>query len=281
MAYDCDRFSEALVDVVEASATDSRYREVFQHLEACEACAAELQALRATWASLPQPADTVRPSRAVRESVLAHAAKPRTVPEQGPTGVPSTRRRALSAAALILLVSVSALTGIRMTREEPVSSTLPTELENKRFVGADIGAEAPAFAALDVISGEVVDLADRRGDVVLVNIWATWCGPCESEMPSMERLYQRLGPQGLSIVAVSIDQESTYKVRRWIEDRGITFTVLHDRDGSIEETFQTRGVPETFVIDRQGVVVQRVTGPRLWDAPDAEAFLADLLREGA
>ena len=68
---------------------------------------------------------------------------------------------------------------------------------------------------------------------------------------------------------------------RWIEDRGITFTVLHDRDGSIEETFQTLGVPETFVIHRQGVVVERVTGPRLWDSPDAEAFRADLLREGA
>ena len=276
------RWSNAFtVDVIEASASDSRFREVFQHMETCEACAAEFRALRATWASLPQPADTLRPSRAVRESLLARASEPRTMPKQDRTTPPSMTRRALTAAVLILLVSASALTGIRMTREQPVSSALPTELEDRQLVGAPIGAEAPAFAALDVISGEVVDLAALKGDIVLVNVWATWCGPCESEMPSMERLHQRLGSQGLSIVAVSIDQESTHKVRRWIEDRGITFTVLHDRDGIIEETFQTIGVPETFVIDRQGVVVERVTGPRLWDSPDAEAFLADLLREGA
>ena len=278
MAYDCDRFREVLVDVIEASASDSRFREVFQHMETCEGCAAEFRALRATWTSLPQTADTLRPSRAVRESLLARASEPRTVPEQGRTTVHSTTRRALTAAGLILLVAVSALTGMRMTRELPESSTLPTELEDRQLVGAHIGAEAPAFAALDVISGEILDLADLEGNVVLVNIWATWCGPCESEMPSMERVYQRLASQGLSIVAVSIDQESTYKVRRWIEDRGITFTVLHDRDGIIEERFQTIGVPETFVIDRQGVVVERVTGPHLWDSPDAEAFLAGLLR---
>ena len=150
MSYDCDRVRETLVDVVEASATDSRYREVFRHLEACEACAAEYQALRATWASLPQPADSVRPSRAVRESILTRAADPRTMPIGAPAAVWSLRRRALSAAAFIVLVSVSALAGIRMTREEPGTSAGPTEVGNGLLAGVDIGARAPAFAGMMV-----------------------------------------------------------------------------------------------------------------------------------
>lgn len=115
----------------------------------------------------------------------------------------------------------------------------------------------------------------------LLNIWATWCLPCEEEMPSMERLNQELGPEGLRIVAVSIDQESTHKVHRWAEEHGLTFTVLHDRSGEIEQAYQTTGVPESFVIDRHGRLLKRVIGPRDWDSPQQTALFHRLLADGS
>lgn len=146
-----------------------------------------------------------------------------------------------------------------------------------------VGAEAPHFSALTLTEpAETRTLADYDGDVLLLNIWATWCPPCETEMPSMERLYRELGPEGFSVVAISVDQESTSLVRRWVEERGLSFTVLHDRDGRFEESFRSVGVPESFLIDRDGRLVAREIGPRVWDSPEYGGMVRRLLeRNGA
>src|SRR3990172_8808047 len=86
-----------------------------------------------------------------------------------------------------------------------------------------IGSRAPAFRVVDLATGDSVGLGQFAGDVVLLNVWATWCAPCEQEMPSMERLHQELSPEGLRIVAVSIDDTDAEGVRRWIADRELTF----------------------------------------------------------
>ena len=139
------------------------------------------------------------------------------------------------------------------------------------------GVEAPDFNAVNLVTGDSVTLADYRGEVVLLNLWATWCGPCRWEMPSMERLYQELGPAGLKIVAVSVDQVSGDEVMEFANELKLTFDILHDRSGQIEIDYQATGLPETVIIDRQGVIVHKAIGPVEWDEPVQQARLRRLL----
>jgi peroxiredoxin len=145
------------------------------------------------------------------------------------------------------------------------------------------GSDAPDFEAIDVATGETRGLADYEGDVILLNIWATWCPACEEEMPSMQRLYERLSPQGLKVVAVSIDKADAEYVLEWVQERNLTFDILQDRAGRIEDIYQTTGVPESFVIDRNGVIVKKVIGASEWDHPAQVDLLRRLLgsEEGA
>ncbi|MFQ5703451.1 MAG: TlpA disulfide reductase family protein [Gemmatimonadales bacterium] len=139
------------------------------------------------------------------------------------------------------------------------------------------GSRAPNFTAVNVATGDTVRLADYAGSVVLLNIWATWCKPCEEEMPSIQRLHERLESEGLKVVAVSIDKEDPEKVLAWVRQRNLTFEVLQDRPGRIERLYQTTGVPETFIIDRDGIIVKRVIGARKWDVPAELAGIRRLL----
>ncbi|MBL0937457.1 MAG: TlpA family protein disulfide reductase [Gemmatimonadaceae bacterium] len=125
-----------------------------------------------------------------------------------------------------------------------------------------VGVDAPGFAAgtLDTPT-RMKSLSDYRGEVVLLNIWATWCIPCREEMPEIQRLHQELGDKGLKIVAVSVDNAGEeQKIRDFVKDFGLTFQVLHDVSGSIQGIYRTTGVPETFIIDREGVVRKRLIG---------------------
>ena len=139
------------------------------------------------------------------------------------------------------------------------------------------GRQAPDFRAVDLITGDTVRIATYEGEVVLLNIWATWCAPCEQEMPSMQRLHEAMADSGLHIVAVSVDQGNRESVERWIAERQLTFQVLHDPTGRIERTYQTTGVPESFVIDRDGVIVKKVIGAEEWDAASSQQLFRRLL----
>ncbi len=139
------------------------------------------------------------------------------------------------------------------------------------------GTKAPNFSAADLVTGDTVQLSDYEGEVVLLNIWATWCGPCEVEMPAIQRLHEALAPSGLKILAVSVDETTPNVVREWVEERGLTFDVLHNRSGQLERLYQTTGLPETFVIDREGVIVKKDIGARKWDSAAQSAILRRLL----
>ncbi len=122
------------------------------------------------------------------------------------------------------------------------------------------GAPVPSFHAPE-LDGSSVSLASLRGEVVLLNVWATWCYPCRREMPSFEALHQEFADEGLRVVAVSIDSPGARReIAEFLEEYGITFTILHDTDRRITTSFRTLGVPETFLIDRQGRLVKRWTG---------------------
>ena len=140
-----------------------------------------------------------------------------------------------------------------------------------------VGTRAPEFEAVDLRTGEPVMFERRTGHVTLLNVWATWCTPCETEMPSMERLLGLLGDSGLQVLAVSVDVGSGGDVRDWVEERGLTFDVWHDPGGEIQRTYRTTGVPESFVIDHHGVIMRRVIGPKEWDHPSEVTLLRRLL----
>lgn len=122
------------------------------------------------------------------------------------------------------------------------------------------GEPAPAFAA-PLLGGDTLALADLRGQTVVLNIWATWCPPCREEMPGLEALHQQYAGDGLQVVGVSIDSRAAAtEVRRFLDDNQISFTILHDADERVTRAFRTAGVPETFLIDREGRVVKRWIG---------------------
>lgn len=131
----------------------------------------------------------------------------------------------------------------------------------------EVGARAPQFHAIDLATGDSVSLDQWRGEVVLLNIWATWCEPCRLEMPSMERLHKVLGDSGLKIVAVSVDEDDPAGVRAFQREYALTFTILQDRSRVIERIYQTGGgVPESFVINRDGRIIRKVIGGSAWDS---------------
>jgi peroxiredoxin len=138
------------------------------------------------------------------------------------------------------------------------------------------GSTAPAFALRTLPGPGELSLASLRGQVVLLNFWATWCEPCEREMPAMQRLHQKLGPEGLRLVAVSVD-ESSEPVGRFRERFGLSFEILWDPDKRVSNAYQAYRYPETLLIDRDGVVVERYVGPRDWDSPLYEARIRTLL----
>ena len=142
-----------------------------------------------------------------------------------------------------------------------------------------VGSAAPSFQATDLATGQPAGLAEYKGQVVLLNIWATWCEPCKVEMPSMEQLEKELGPGGLKIVAVSVDEGSAEAVRQFARDYGLTFRILHDPSGRIQRTYQTTGIPESFVINREGRIVKKVIGASDWDATVNKDLMRRLLAQ--
>lgn len=144
----------------------------------------------------------------------------------------------------------------------------------------EVGARAPDFGSVDLASGDSVRFTDEyRGQVVLLNVWATWCAPCREEMPSMQRLHEALADSGLRILAVSIDESGPDAVRAFQREFALTFRITQDRTRAVERIYQTTGVPETFVLDRQGRIVKKVIGAYDWDAPIARDLIRRLLAE--
>lgn len=141
-----------------------------------------------------------------------------------------------------------------------------------------IGSTAPDFRAKVLGENRYKTLADYKGQVVLLNVWATWCPPCQAELPSLQRLFQAYGDKGLKLVAVSIDDYvSEDSIRAFGKNFGITFEVLHDSTHAIERIYQTTGYPESFVIGREGTIRKKWIGPDDWNSQGNRALVAQLL----
>jgi cytochrome c biogenesis protein CcmG/thiol:disulfide interchange protein DsbE len=149
--------------------------------------------------------------------------------------------------------------------------------QTERFQPVGKGSVAPGFA-FNNLEGNTVSLDDHRGKVVFLNIWATWCEPCREEMPSMERLYQMLKGRPFEILAISVDSNPS-PVKPFRDEFKLTFPILLDTRRKITRIYRATGVPETFIIDANGVIALKVIGARNWFRKDNIKLITELIEQ--
>ncbi|MBM4307812.1 MAG: TlpA family protein disulfide reductase [Deltaproteobacteria bacterium] len=135
---------------------------------------------------------------------------------------------------------------------------------------------APLFN-LEDLGGKKVSLKQYKGQVVFLNFWATWCGPCKEEMPSMEALYQKFKEGGFAFLAISVDYEEKRIVKEFIQKHRYTFPVLIDPKCVTLDLYGVKGIPTTILIDKKGKMIGRITGPKDWKNPEIENILNQLV----
>jgi peroxiredoxin len=175
----------------------------------------------------------------------------------------------ISLACLLLLASLlapAAFAAGEVTTEEFKAVGLAALKEGTRSID---------FTLTD-LSGTKVSLSNYRGKLVFLNFWATWCPPCRAEMPSMERLYQKLKAKGLVILAVDL-QEDAKTVQKFVGELKLTFPVVLDSDGRVGATYGARSIPTTYIIGREGSALGGTIGGHEWDSPQMVAFFTRLL----
>jgi peroxiredoxin len=143
---------------------------------------------------------------------------------------------------------------------------------------------APDFRAASVVAGDTTahTLAEYRDQVVLLNLWATWCGPCVIEMPSIQRLYDRYRERGLRVVGVAVDDPPfADRVRAFVAEHQLTFDIVHEGSGKVERDYRSRGLPATYIIGRDGRIRVIRQGATDWDSPAHRAVIEQLLGQTA
>jgi peroxiredoxin len=138
---------------------------------------------------------------------------------------------------------------------------------------ARIGTTAPDFIVQD--SDRKIELRDFRGQIVVLNFWATWCPPCVEEMPSLTQLQQRFKDKDVTVVGVSVDVDSD-SYHRFLKDHKIDFLTVRDPDQKANNLYGTFKFPETYIIDRKGIVRRKFIGPVDWSQPEVVDFLNKL-----
>jgi len=129
--------------------------------------------------------------------------------------------------------------------------------------GGLVGKAAPDFSLTDM-QGQQVSLSQYKGQVVVLNFWATWCPPCREEMPSMEKLYRDYKDKGLVMLAVNVEENGRKAVAGFLQRQPYSFPILLDTQSVAQNTYGVFRFPESFIIDRNGVVVEKIIGARDW-----------------
>ena len=175
------------------------------------------------------------------------------------------------AAALVFLLAAPALGAA-----DEGEADMPDRTKLGEFVPSSQPFTAPAISLADT-NGHSVELSELRGKLVLVNLWATWCEPCLREMPSLERLQSRLGER-IAVLAVSEDRGGNKTVEPFIAKLGLKSVKIYiDPKSEVGHAFGARGLPTSFLIDREGNVLGRVEGAAEWDSPKILGVLEPLL----
>ena len=169
--------------------------------------------------------------------------------------------RRAGAALLLVLAATLALAG-------PASSAKSAQSPSAGAPRAPEASPAPDYGARRLGTQEEVRLADLRGEVVLLNTWATWCKPCKEEMPDFQALHERYRSDGLRVIGVNTDEgRGDAKVTRFVDQIGVTFDIWRDPRNRFADDFRVLGPPETFLVDRDGQVVRHWRGQMNPNAP--------------
>jgi peroxiredoxin len=136
---------------------------------------------------------------------------------------------------------------------------------------------APDFTLND-ICGKKVTLSQFRGKVVILNFWSIWCGPCLAEMLSLNKLYLELKDKGLVVLAVAEDPAEK-PVRSYINEKGLVFSVLMDKERKVYFKYSLYGIPVSFLIDKKGVIVEKFIGKRDWNSPQMKGKISNILKK--
>jgi peroxiredoxin len=134
------------------------------------------------------------------------------------------------------------------------------------------GDQAPEFS-LPALDGKAISLSSYRGKVVMVHFWATWCPPCIEELPTLERLYRAYFGKDLEILAVSVDEGGAGAVEQFMRKNRFALPVLLNPDQSVSRQYGTFKFPETYLVDREGIVRRKIIGAADWTSPEAQKFI--------
>ena len=200
----------------------------------------------------------------------------------------ASRRTRDFVVAGVFLAAVGGLVTVGWVASDPAVESTAAPAPERGARGLPDGTMAPSLE-LPRINGDTADLAQYRGRPVIVNIWATWCPPCVREMPSLQRVYERFGEEGLEILAVAVDDLPGERqpdgrieglVSRFVDEYGLTFPVMIDPTGRTEQRFGTEFLPTTVLIDREGRIRVTEVGGRAWDEPPYLNMIQALMEEG-
>ena len=192
----------------------------------------------------------------------------------------------LSAVAVAVLLAALALVvfmqlpegGGGQKAEGSVSIAMPAANPSTAKTGSVAAGKVATDFKLRDLGGHEVSLSSLRGKVVFLNLWATWCEPCRREMPSIEKLYEKFGKdKSFVILAVSEDSDGSKAVAPYVKQSGYKFEILLDPRNDVGEAYNVSGIPETFVIDRDGRIVAHHLGPYDWANPDIRDALQELI----
>ena len=172
------------------------------------------------------------------------------------------------------VLASSTFTLLLLGCQQAVPDTSATAISEEE--APKIGYLAPNFR-LAALHGEEVSVAGLAGKVLFINFWATWCGPCKAEMPSMEILYRDFKNKGLEMLAVSSDMEGAAIVQPFVQELGLSYPVLLDPDFRVDDKYLIQSVPTTILVDKNGVITHRIVGARNWNAPESRDLIEKLL----
>ncbi len=136
--------------------------------------------------------------------------------------------------------------------------------------------KAPEFS-LGGLSGRKVELKNFQGKIVFLTFWATWCGPCKEDLPSIEALHRQFKAKDFIVLTVAVDLEGAIPVEKFIAKQGYTFYVLIDRKSEILDLYRVEAIPTTFLIDKKGRIIGKALGPRDWKCPEAVSLVNQLI----
>ena len=137
---------------------------------------------------------------------------------------------------------------------------------------------APDVSVRSFANGSTLKLSDLKGKVVLLNFWATWCPPCREEIPSMMKLNSLMSGKSFQMVAISIDEGGKPAIESFFKESGFSLPTYLDESGAASKSYGITGVPESFIIDKKGILVKKIIGGFSWDSPEVVSFLEGLMK---